>query len=103
MESKANYNWHYEHFVALSNEFIYRYKKQHKSWVDLQVALRNAPTNIPDIGLTPFKLAMGAAPECINESDPVGSYRRYYQTKQDRFSMDWTSRPTPDWFVRHAG
>ena len=24
MESKANYKWHYEHFVALSNEFIYR-------------------------------------------------------------------------------
>ena len=52
-----------------------------------------------DIGQTPFKLAMGAAPECINKSDPVGSYRAFYQTKQDRFSMDWTKRSIPEWFT----
>ena len=25
METKANYTWHYEHFVALSEEYKYRY------------------------------------------------------------------------------
>lgn len=97
-ESSANYQWHFEHFRALADEFQYRYNKQHKSWVDLWEHLQFEPKNIPQGGLTPFKLAMGAAPECINESDPVGSYRAFYQTKQDRFSMDWTKRDIPEWF-----
>lgn len=98
MESSANYQWHFEHFRALAEEFQYRYDKQHKSWVYLWDALQYAPENIPDGPLTPFKLAMGAAPECINEQDPVGSYRAFYQTKQSRFSMDWTRRDVPEWF-----
>lgn len=98
MESKANYNWHFKHYNALHNEYQYRYGKIHKSYTDLAELLRNAPDNIPDIPMTPFKLAMGAAPECINESDPVGSYRAFYQTKQERFSMVWTKRDIPEWF-----
>jgi hypothetical protein len=103
MESLSNYAWHYEHFEALATEFTYRYGKRHKSHVDLEYALSIPPRNIPqDVGLTPFKLAMGAAPECINPSDPVGSYRAFYQTKQDRFSMDWTKRDIPEWFQKVA-
>jgi hypothetical protein len=102
MESLENYIWHYKHFEALATEFTYRYGKQHKSWVDLQDALAIPPTNIPNIGLTPFKLAMGAAPECNDPSDPVGSYQKFYITKQDRFAMDWSKRDTPDWFKRAA-
>jgi hypothetical protein len=98
MESVANYIWHYDHFQALSYEFEYRYRKKHKTWVDLEEVLSIPPRNIPNLGLTPFKLAMGAAPECINEADPVTSYRKFYQTKQDRFSMDWTGRSIPEWF-----
>lgn len=102
-ESLENYDWHYKHFEALSLEYTYRYGKQHKSWVDLGEILATAPNNIPKIGQTPFKLAMGAAPECINESDPVGSYRAFYQTKQDRFKMVWSKRDIPEWFkVREA-
>lgn len=100
MESLSNYAWHYDHFEALAIEYEYRYGKKHKSYVDLEYALSIPPKNIrQDIGQTPFKLAMGAAPECINKSDPVGSYRAFYQTKQDRFSMDWTKRSIPEWFT----
>ena len=98
MESVANYMWHYTHFVALHQEFMYRYGKTHKSFNDLGQILRTPPKNIPNVHQTPFKLAMGAAPECINDSDPVGSYRSFYQTKQDRFSMTWTKRDVPTWF-----
>lgn len=98
MESSANYKWHFEHYKALADEFFYRYGKQHKSFVDLRNALQYLPKNIPEGDLTPFRLAMGAAPECINESDPVGSYRAFYQTKQDRFKMEWTKRDIPEWF-----
>jgi len=98
MESKANYIWHYQHFKALSEEYTYRYGKVHKSWNDLSDLLSNPPKNIPNIVQTRFKLAMGAAPECINHMDAVGSYRAFYQTKQDRFDMSWTKRSIPEWF-----
>lgn len=101
-ESSSNYLWHYKHFQALAEEFRYRYNKDHSSWTDLKDVLFHPPKNIKDPGLTPFKLAMGIAPECINESDPVGSYRAFYQTKQRRFSMDWTKREVPEWFERIA-
>ena len=30
METKENYMWHYEHFLALGDEYTYRYGKHHK-------------------------------------------------------------------------
>lgn len=98
MESSANYHWHFQHFKALHDEYMHRYNKTHKSYMSLANILVDAPDNIPYAPMTPFKLAMGAAPECINEQDPVGSYRAFYQTKQDRFKMTWTKRNVPDWF-----
>lgn len=98
MESKANYDWHYEHFVALCNEYRYRYGKVHKTDSLLRYILMNPPTNIPDVGLTTKPVAMGSNPECIIPNDPVTSYRNYYQTKQDRFKMAWTNRTVPEWF-----
>jgi hypothetical protein len=41
---------------------------------------------------------MKSNPECMNPNDVVGSYRAFYQTKQERFRMAWTKRPIPDWF-----
>lgn len=102
MGSRANYLWHYQHFVALSNEFTHRYGKVHASFAMLKDMLANPPANIPDIGLTQFRLAMGAAPQCMHPDDPVRSYREFYQTKQDRFSMTWTKRATPSWFKVNA-
>jgi hypothetical protein len=98
MESDANYVWHYEHFIALCDEYTYRYGKVHKTDTKLRKVLGAIPANIPRKALTPFKLAMGAAPECINPIDPVGSYRSFYQTKQERFKMAWTKRDVPSWF-----
>mgnify|MGYP000296968268 CR=1 FL=1 len=31
-------------------------------------------------------------------TDAVESYRNFYQTKQERFSMVWTKRNIPEWF-----
>jgi hypothetical protein len=97
-ESNTNYNWLYDHFIALCDEYTYRYGKVHATDTKLRDALRAVPKNIPDTSLTPFKLAMGSNPECIDNSDPVGSYRSYYKTKKDRFKMAWTKRNTPEWF-----
>jgi len=99
-ESLSNYNWHYEHFIALCNEYTYRYNKVHATDTLLRDVLASAPTNIPLIGRTEFKLAMKNNPECINLNDTVQSYRDYYMTKQDRFAMVWQNkRSSPEWFV----
>jgi hypothetical protein len=99
LESTANYNWHYKHFVALCEEYTYRYGKIHKSDAQLRKILETPPTGIPERGLTPFKLAMKEFPECIVKDDPVESYRRFYMSKQERFKMVWSKRERPDWFV----
>jgi len=97
MESKANYDWHYNHFLALCDEYRYRYGKVHETDSKLRYVLMDAPSNIPDIEQTPFKLAMQSNPECMFE-DAVKSYRAFYQTKQSRFKMVWTRREVPNWF-----
>lgn len=99
MESEENYNWHYIHFVALCDEYQYRYGKVHKTDALLRDALKQVPTNIPRIPRTQFKLAMGSNPECMHPNDPVRSYREFYKTKQERFKMVWTNRNTPEWFL----
>jgi hypothetical protein len=99
MESRANYVWHYIHFVALCDEYTHRYGKVHATEKLLKNILRAAPKNMPAVsGLTPFKLAMGIAPECIDNSDPVSSYRKFYQTKESLFKMAWTKREAPFWW-----
>lgn len=98
MESKANYIWHYEHFLALCNEYRYRYGKVHMTDAKLRYKLNRTPDNINDGEMTCFKLAMQSNPECMHPEDPVRSYREFYQTKQKRFKMAWTRRSIPEWF-----
>jgi hypothetical protein len=101
MESRANYVWHYAHFIALCDEYQYRYGKKHASDTLLSDVLVEIPDNIPFGKLTPFKLAMGSNPECMS-IDPVESYRKFYQTKQERFKMVWSKRTVPSWFKKKA-
>jgi hypothetical protein len=96
--SRENYMWHFNHFVALAEEFTYRYNKQHKTYTDLVNYLKDPPKNIPDGPLTLWPLAMKSNPECVFPKDPVKSYRLFYQTKQKRFKMAWTKRDIPEWF-----
>jgi hypothetical protein len=98
MASSANYDWHYQHFVALCEEYTHRYGKVHKTDLILRSVLQYLPKNINIGKLTQFALAMKANPECIYKNDPVRSYRAFYQTKQDRFKMVWSKREVPDWF-----
>lgn len=98
-ESIENYNWLYRHFVGLCDEYTYRYKKVHKTDTKLRDVLKNAPKNIPQIPMTKFRLAMSNNPECIVVGDDVQSYRNYYKTKKDKFSMKWTIRDVPEWFL----
>jgi len=98
MESDSNYKWHYDLFKNLCAEYTHRYGKIHATQKKLLTALKELPNNIEKKSMTPFALAMGSNPECINHDDIVGSYRKFYKTKQKRFSMVWSKRETPNWF-----
>lgn len=97
MENNQNYNWHLIHFIALCDEYTYRYGKVHSSEA-LKPYLCNMPNNIPVGTITPFALAMKSNPECMIKGDPVTSYRKFYNTKKARFKMTWTKRDIPEWF-----
>lgn len=98
MQSNNNYTWHWIHFVALCDEYTYRYGKVHSTDTLLRNVLKQLPRNIPVGYLTNQPLAMKSNPECMFPNDVVRSYRAFYQTKQERFRMAWTNRPIPEWF-----
>lgn len=100
MDSHLNYKWHYKLFEELCKEYTYRYGKIHASENKLLNILKDVPKNIKKSYITPWALAMGSNPECMNYDDPIGSYQAFYQTKQKRFSMKWTKRETPYWFKK---
>jgi hypothetical protein len=98
-QSKQNYQWHYDLFVALCDEYTHRYGKVHKTDEKLREALRNVPNNLPDTGLTRFAEAMPQ--ECIDTKDPVQSYRNYYMQEKAGFAV-WTKREKPQWFKEES-
>jgi len=99
METKDNYMWHYKHFVALANEYKYRYNREHLSYTKLNDILRNPPKNIPDGGLTPFPQAM---PDDAKDSDPVQAYRNYYGKYKQEIAVWKNGRPAPNWWGQYV-
>ena len=98
-ETRGNYEWSFKLFEAIAREYTHRYEKTHKTYQALAKYLYWPPANIdPSAEVTPFPLAMGAAPECINTDDPIQSYRDFYHTKQERFKMVWSHRDPPSWW-----
>ena len=99
MKSRDNYMWHYRHWLALCEEYQYRYEKVHSTQTLHESALAVPPKRIPwYVGLTEFPLAMKDFPQCIFPGDPVKSYQSFYQTKQKRFKMVWKKRDISEWF-----
>lgn len=90
-ESLSNYLWLRELSLELHLEFQYRYGKTHKS--GLVIEQLPIPTNLPDIGLTPFAQAM---PEILRDKDAVQAYRDYYRfCKTDL--LKYKRREQPYW------
>ena len=94
-QSKQNYLWLYELWVALSEEYTHRYGKEHMSYTKLKDVLSKAPDNIPNIGLTAVLQAM---PDQYKSDDHVEAYRNYYKGDKQGFAK-WTNRNIPKWFL----
>lgn len=94
--TSANYDWHYEHFIALCDEFKMRYGKEHLSYTKLAKFLKNKPKNLPKGKLTTFPQAMF---EDVKHPDTVTAYKNYY-TKYKREFATWNrGRQQPTWWI----
>lgn len=74
--SDANYEWLYLHYLALMDEYTFRYGKHHKSG-ELQNILVKLPTNIPTSKFTQPPPAMDIS--YIISDNSVTNYRNYYK------------------------
>lgn len=93
--NRSNYNWLYDHFCALANEYLYRYGKSHKSFLQLFPVVQYPPDAMPSGTQTPFALAM---PDEYKGACPVQSYRRYYNgDKVKNIQVTYTKRASPYW------
>jgi hypothetical protein len=92
-QSNNNYTWLYCHFIALLDEYTYRYDKIHKCSFLIE-SLKNLPKNIPVGYLTLMPSAM--AEEYIISDDPLVNYRNYYRLGKARMHS-WKRREIPEW------
>jgi len=94
-QSMPNYSWLFDHFIALLEEYAYRYGKVHKCQETGLVAflLLVAPTNIPDSSFTEPTPAMPDQYKVPGNS--IKSYHNYYNGEKQRM-FSWKQRPIPE-------
>ena len=101
---KNNYLWLCDHGLALCKEYTYRYNKRHKTQNVIESCMNNLPLfdnkKIPQLQFDKFDITIPplAMPEEYKSKSIIESYRKYYNSKQDSFSMRWSKRKDPDWF-----
>lgn len=86
--SVYNYNWLYQHFLALNYNYTERYGRTHASYTKLNDLLCNPPRNIP---IGKFTQPPCAMPDCYKLStDHTENYRMYYTTEKIKTPVDLT-------------
>lgn len=97
--SLQNYNWLATHALALSEEYTKRFGKVHKCHSIILCLAKHPPSNIPNIGLTDFAIAMDRNKygHCIVPGDPVETYRNYYRVAKVQIGSWNKGTPQPSW------
>lgn len=103
-KSKGNFQWLLNHGLELSNEYSYRFNKQHKSLEVFNYIIENNLINhIPNGDLETFanctaNESKGISFKHIN--DPVLAYREYLVARwnTDTRLPKWTGRNNPEWY-----
>ena len=92
---ESHYRWLFGLWIALMDEYTYRYDKVHAS-SRLIGYLNSPPKNIEFGG--GFDNPPPAMPDEYKASSTVQSYRNYYLGPKKSFAS-WKKRETPAWFV----
>jgi hypothetical protein len=106
-QTYANWNWLYEHGLALCDEYTYRYEKKHGT---LDRILECIPYfdvvfehNFPKNRLQPVSIAMDDKYRIPNQMNVpnwehvIESYRHYYLEGKWRIA-EWRNNRRPEWF-----
>lgn len=103
-ECSENYQWAFDHFKALCEEYTFRTGKVHKS----QEFLDNVsvqPKNIKQGERTPFALAMPDEFKVLGVFDQTIAYQKYLTTKfaewlcrEKPMKVEWQNRNKPSWY-----
>tara|TARA_E500000331_G_scaffold135654_1_gene132476 strand:- start:969 stop:1568 length:600 start_codon:yes stop_codon:yes gene_type:complete len=100
-DSQNHYNWLYEMWTHLCDEYTHRYGKVHMTDTKLRELLQSSPMQIPvETYVDPY-LAM---PDDVKQTNVVEAYKNYYINYKKDFAK-WTQRPVPEFmkFKTHAG
>lgn len=94
-QSVENYNWLFEHFFALGQEYTHRYGKTHKCFQgDLAYMLSSPPHGVREYAMTKMPSAMDE--QYIVSDDPIVNYRNYYRLGKINLHS-WKNRQPPEW------
>jgi hypothetical protein len=93
-ESVENYNWLFDHLIALGDEYTHRYGKKHKVFGELSFMLGTPPHHLTEWDWTIPPSAMDA--KYIISDDPVINYRNYYKLGKSKLHS-WKNRQPPEW------
>jgi hypothetical protein len=89
-----NYQWLYDLFCGLCEEYTFRYSKTHLTESKLKHVLKQAPMNISTAAFTQPPQAM---PIELHSTDSINAYRTYYITRKSHLAR-WTKREIPFWY-----
>lgn len=109
-ESDGNYMWAYQHFIALCDEYTFRYGKIHQSDTKLRDLINVAPTNIKSAPADlNDKNCIAMAPELNTAWDfksadtVIEAYQRYYLYKTTVISpFAYTKRDLPTFLLEYG-
>ena len=94
--SSSNYEWLYNLWTNLLDEYTFRYEKQHASGRLLKQLMR-APSNISTT--TSYSDPLLAMPDEFKvPGDAIASYRNYYNGSKTRM-YKWKKRQSPEWAI----
>lgn len=98
----SNYNWCLAHFIALNEEFEYRFNKKHFCYSLIKWFENNRP-ELLDKPETEQPQCFKNYPECIVQNNPVRGYQNYYNKCKLKFDFGkkivkakWTKREIPE-------
>jgi len=94
-ESKENYEYLYNLWISLCEEYTHRYSKKHLTQIKLEDILCKTPSNIFNGPLTEMPQAM---PDDVKMTSVVDAYRKYYRVYKQSLAK-WTNRTIPEWFI----
>ena len=97
-ENAIQYQYMYDMFVALCDEYTYRYGKVHMTDEKLRIILDEIPRNMK---LGQWRQPPQAMPEDVKTESSLEAYHKYYAVYKKDFAV-WTDRPSPKFMEQYA-